>query len=63
MIMQLTADPAHEYGSHGSDSGDAVVLDVCDACIWGIVLHVFACSLVSFGLEIMQVLARLPPPQ
>lgn len=43
MIMQLSADPTHEYGSCGGDSGDGVSGCVCDACIQCILLHVFAC--------------------
>lgn len=36
-----------------------LLADVCDACIYGIVLHVFACVPVSFDLQIMHVLTRL----
>lgn len=43
MIMQLSADPTHEYGSCGGDSGDSFSGRVCDACIYCILLHVFTC--------------------
>lgn len=41
MIMQLSADPTHEYGSRGVTVVTALA-GVCDACIYRILLHVFA---------------------
>lgn len=48
MIMQLSADPTHEYGSCGGDSGDGV----CDECLYCILTHLFACLPITFDPKI-----------